>query len=80
MPTKIVLTQSGMGIDEGTIIRWLKAVGDPVQEGELLVEVETAKATQEIEAPTSGTLSRIIVGEGVTVEVNTEIGEIEDGQ
>lgn len=80
MPTKVVLTKSGMGIDEGTIVRWLKAVGDPVQEGEVLVEVETAKATQEIEAPASGTLSRIIVEEGATVEVNSEIGEIEDGQ
>jgi pyruvate/2-oxoglutarate dehydrogenase complex dihydrolipoamide acyltransferase (E2) component len=79
MITKVVLSRSGMGIDEGTIVRWLKAVGDPVREGEILVEVETAKAVQEIEAPASGVLARILLPEGETAPVDTEIGEIEDG-
>jgi pyruvate/2-oxoglutarate dehydrogenase complex dihydrolipoamide acyltransferase (E2) component len=77
MITKVVLSGSGMGIEEGTIARWLKSVGDEVTEGEIIVEVETAKAVQEIEALASGVLSRILVQEGETVPINTEIGEIE---
>jgi pyruvate/2-oxoglutarate dehydrogenase complex dihydrolipoamide acyltransferase (E2) component len=79
MITKIVLSSSGMGIEEGTVARWLKAVGDPVTEGEVIVEVETAKAVQEIEAPATGVLNRILLDEGETAKVNTEIGEIEGG-
>jgi pyruvate/2-oxoglutarate dehydrogenase complex dihydrolipoamide acyltransferase (E2) component len=77
MATAVVLPKWGMGIDEGTIIRWFKAEGDAVKEGEPLLEVETAKATQEIEALTSGVLVRILVREGETVAVNTPIAEID---
>lgn len=77
MTTKIVLPKSGMGIEEATVLRWLKAVGEPVKQGEAVVELETAKATQEVEAPVSGTLTRILLQEGETATVNTEIGEIE---
>lgn len=77
MTTKIVLTKSGMGIEEGTLIRWLKRVGDSVTEGETVAEVETAKALQEIEAPASGKLTKIFLREGETASVNSEIGEIE---
>jgi pyruvate/2-oxoglutarate dehydrogenase complex dihydrolipoamide acyltransferase (E2) component len=79
MICKVVLSPSGMGIEEGTIVRWLKAVGDPVSEGEVVVEVETAKAVQEIEAPASGVFSAILTPEGETVPVGTEIAEIEEG-
>jgi pyruvate/2-oxoglutarate dehydrogenase complex dihydrolipoamide acyltransferase (E2) component len=78
MRTKIVLTKSGMGIEEGTLIRWLKRVGDRVEQGEVVAEIETAKATQEIEAPVSGTLAEVLLAEGETAAVNTEIGAIED--
>lgn len=78
MTTKIVLIKSGMGIEEGTVIRWLKTVGDKVKQGEIVVEIETAKAVQEIEAPTSGTLTKILLAEGETAPVNSEIGEIGD--
>ena len=78
MPTKVNFPKSGMGIDEGTVIRWLKAVGDMVDKGEVLVEIETAKATQEVEAPASGTLSRILVSEGQTTAVNTALAIIDD--
>jgi pyruvate/2-oxoglutarate dehydrogenase complex dihydrolipoamide acyltransferase (E2) component len=67
-----------MGIDEGTVIRWLKTVGDKVYKGEVIVEVETAKALQEIEAPASGTLSEILVPAGQTTAVNTALGMIEE--
>jgi pyruvate/2-oxoglutarate dehydrogenase complex dihydrolipoamide acyltransferase (E2) component len=79
MVTKVNLPKAGMGIEEGTVSRWLKAVGDTVKQGEPIVEVETAKALQEVEAPASGTLSEILVRAGETVSVNTEIAVIDDG-
>jgi pyruvate/2-oxoglutarate dehydrogenase complex dihydrolipoamide acyltransferase (E2) component len=79
MTTKIVLPKWGMGIDEGTVLQWLKAVGDPVTEGEPIVEIETAKATQPVEAPASGVLSQILVAVGETVLVNATLGLIEAG-
>ena len=79
MIEKVVLSPSGMGIEEGTVVRWLKAVGDQVSEGEIIVEVETAKAVQEIEAPASGVLSAILLQEGETAPVGAEIGEIDQG-
>jgi pyruvate/2-oxoglutarate dehydrogenase complex dihydrolipoamide acyltransferase (E2) component len=66
-----------MGIEEGTIVAWLKAEGDAVVQGDVIAEVETAKATIEVEAPISGILVRIAEPEGATVEVNVPIGEIE---
>ncbi len=78
MAVKINFPKSGMGIDEGTVVRWLKGVGDTVQHGEMLVEIETAKAIQEVEAPVSGMLAQIAVREGETVLVNTTLGLIED--
>lgn len=77
MSTKINFPKSGMGIDEGTVIGWLKAVGDTVREGEVLVEIETAKATQEVAAPVNGTLTEILVRAGESVLVNTTLGMIE---
>lgn len=78
MTTKVVLPKWGMGIEEGTVIRWLKVVGENLEKGEPLVEIETAKATQEMEAPVRGMLVEILVPEGQTVAVNTEIGVIEE--
>jgi pyruvate/2-oxoglutarate dehydrogenase complex dihydrolipoamide acyltransferase (E2) component len=76
--TKVNLPKSGMGIEEGTIARWLKAVGERVSRGEVIVEVETAKALQEVEAPASGTLVTIIVAEGMTTPFNTALAEIQE--
>jgi pyruvate/2-oxoglutarate dehydrogenase complex dihydrolipoamide acyltransferase (E2) component len=76
--TKVNFPKSGMGIEEGTLMRWLKAVGDPVREGEALIEIETAKAMQEVPAPATGTLVQILVKEGETVAVNTTLGVIEE--
>jgi len=67
-----------MGIDEGTVIQWLKREGDAVRQGEALVEIETAKATQAVEAPVSGRLSKILLAEGQTAAVNTDLGLIEE--
>jgi len=78
MTTKVNFPKSGMGIDEGTLQRWLKAVGDRIEQGEVIAEIETAKATQEIEAPVAGTLTQILAAEGATVAVNTPLALIEE--
>lgn len=78
MSIKVNLPKSGMGIEEGTVVRWRKRAGERVERGEVIVEVETAKAIQEVEAPESGTLSRILVREGTAVPVNTTLALIED--
>lgn len=79
MRTPLVLPKWGMGIEEGTILQWLKAEGDAVAQGEPIVEIETAKATQAVEAPVSGRLVQKLVLEGATAAVNTQIGVIETG-
>lgn len=78
MTTKVNFPKSGMGIEEGTAKRWLKSVGEKVLKGEVLVEIETAKAIQEVEAPVSGTLVNILLQEGETTAVNTAIAVIEE--
>ena len=74
---KVLLPQWGMGMSEGTIVKWLKAVGDTVKEDEPLAEVEAEKATEVIESPASGTLQEILVETGTTVEVRTPVAVIE---
>jgi len=77
MMIKVNLPKSGMGIDEGTVHRWLKRVGDNVTRGEVLVEVETAKALTEVQAPASGVLAQILVPEGTAAPVNSALALIE---
>jgi pyruvate/2-oxoglutarate dehydrogenase complex dihydrolipoamide acyltransferase (E2) component len=77
MTTPVVLPKWGMGLDEGTVTKWLKSEGDSVKQGEPIVEIETAKATQEVEAPASGRLSKILLAEGQAAAVNTTIALIE---
>jgi pyruvate dehydrogenase E2 component (dihydrolipoamide acetyltransferase) len=64
MATDVKLPRLGQGMESGTIVRWLKAEGDQVEKGEPLYEVDTDKATQEVEAEASGVLLRIAVAEG----------------
>lgn len=73
----VVLPQFGMGMTDGEMVNWLKKVGDTVSEGEILVEVEAAKATVEVPATASGTLVEIIAAEGETVDVRAPIAVIE---
>ncbi len=77
MATEVRLPQYGMTMHEGTIVSWLKDVGDPVAEGETIAEVETDKLTMEVPAPVSGVLSRIDVEPGTTVAVHARIALIE---
>ncbi len=66
-------------MSEGTVGRWLKQPGDPVVAGEIIAEIETDKATMELEAFESGTLQQIIVPEGKTVPIGEVIALIGDG-
>ncbi len=79
MPTDVVMPQMGESIFEGTITKWLKKPGDKVQRDEPLFEISTDKVDAEIPAPASGILQEIKVSEGNTVQVNTVVGLIGDG-
>ena len=79
MPTDVIMPQMGESIFEGTITKWLKKPGDKVQRDEPLFEISTDKVDAEIPAPSSGILQEIKVAEGATVQVNTIVGTISDG-
>ena len=79
MPTDVVMPQMGESIFEGTITKWLKKPGDKVQRDEPLFEISTDKVDAEIPAPASGVLQEIKVAEGNTVQVNTVVGVIGEG-
>ncbi|MFT3670573.1 biotin/lipoyl-containing protein [Aestuariivirga sp.] len=74
---KVLLPQWGMGMSEGTIVKWLKAVGDTVAEDEPLAEVESEKTVEVIESPAAGTLSEILMEAGTVVPVRTPVAIIE---
>src|SRR5258707_10754845 len=73
------MPQLGETVTEGTIIRWLKQVGESVAEDEPLFEVSTDKVDSEVPSPVSGTLTEIKVAEGDTVDVGTLLAVIGDG-
>ncbi len=79
MATKVIMPQMGESIVEGTIIRWLKKVGERVERDELLFEITTDKVDTEVPAPVSGVLTEILAQENETVNVNTVVGMIDDG-
>jgi pyruvate dehydrogenase E2 component (dihydrolipoamide acetyltransferase) len=64
MATEVILPRLGQGMESGTIVRWLKSEGEPVEKGEPLFELDTDKVTQEVEAEAAGVLLKIAVAEG----------------
>ena len=76
MSTDVIMPSLGFDMTEGLLARWLMKEGDPVAKGQAIAEIETEKATVEIEAAVSGILARIIVQAGETVPVGTLIGVI----
>lgn len=76
MAVEIIMPKAGMDMDEGTIIEWLKDVGDSVEEGEGILEIETDKVTMEVESPVSGVLLRRFFEEGDVVPVVTVIAYV----
>ena len=78
MPTDVIMPQMGESIFEGTITKWLKKAGDPVEKDEPLFEISTDKVDAEIPSPVAGILGEIRAEEGATVQVNTVVAVIED--
>ena len=76
MPTPVVMPQMGESIAEGTIVRWIKKVGEQVERDEPLFEISTDKVDAEIPSPAAGFLTDIKVREGETVGVNTVVATI----
>lgn len=74
---EVLLPQWGMGMSEGSIIQWLKKVGDQVTEDEPLAEVEAEKVEEILESPATGTLVEIIAAEGEAIEVRSVVAIIE---
>src|SRR3982750_3898157 len=76
MATDVVMPQMGESIAEGTIVRWIKKVGDKVDRDEPLFEISTDKVDAEIPSPAAGVISEIRVKEGETVPINTIVAMI----
>ena len=76
MAANVIMPALGMAQETGKVLRWLRREGDAVTKGEPLLEIETDKATVELEAPESGTLAQVSVGEGETVPVGRVIATI----
>jgi len=78
--TQILMPALSPTMTEGKLSRWLKNEGDKVKAGDVIAEIETDKATMEVEAVEEGTLTRILVAAGTeAVAVNTPIAELDDG-
>src|SRR6059036_1266004 len=79
MATDVVMPQMGESIAEGTIVRWIKKVGDRVDRDEPLFEISTDKVDAEIPSPAAGVIAEIRVKEGQTVPINTIVAMIGSG-
>jgi len=66
---EVIMPQMGADMTEGTLVRWIKQVGEHVNRGEIIAEIETDKATVELESYESGTVLQHVAGEGDTVPV-----------
>ena len=78
MPTNVFMPQMGESIAEGTIVRWVKKIGDHVDRDEPLFEISTDKVDAEIPSPAAGVLTEIRAKEGETVAVNTVVAIIDE--
>lgn len=77
--TQIVVPTLGESVSEATVAQWLKKEGEAVKADEPIVELETDKVTLEVNAPSDGVITKIVVGEGENVEVGALLGELEAG-
>ena len=76
MATNLNMPQMGYDMQEGTLVRWLKSVGDEVSLGEAVAEIETDKAVVEFESTAEGVLLELLVEEGTTVAVGESIAMV----
>jgi pyruvate dehydrogenase E2 component (dihydrolipoamide acetyltransferase) len=81
MAETINMPKLGFDMAEGVLVRWLKKVGEPVNKGEVLAEIETDKATVEVESAFSGVVLQLLVSEGDVIPVNDPIAVVgEEGE
>ncbi|PXW63906.1 biotin-dependent enzyme, partial [Loktanella sp. PT4BL] len=78
MPLDVIMPALGMAQETGLIVAWHKQPGDAVAKGDILFEVETDKATMEVEAAADGFLTDVAAGEGTDVPVGNVIAKISD--
>ena len=78
MTIELKMPKSGMGITEGTIVKWHKQAGDDIAQGDILVEIETAKAIEELESPVTGRIKEILIPEDEDVEVLVTLAILEE--
>lgn len=76
MAFEFLMPKMGMTMEEGTILSWLKKVGEKVEVGEVILEIQTDKVRMEVESPSAGILLKIVANEGSVVPVNTPIAYI----
>src|SRR5277367_3642570 len=76
MAKDILMPLLSPSMTEGTLVKWIKKEGDTVKSGDVLAEVETDKATMDLEAFDSGILRKILIQEGTKVPVQSRIGII----
>ncbi|MHC5082424.1 MAG: biotin/lipoyl-containing protein, partial [Planctomycetota bacterium] len=76
--TPILMPQAGQSMEEGTILGWKVAEGDVIEVGQIIMEIETDKATMEVEATDAGRVAKIIAQEGAIVEVKKPVALIAD--
>ncbi|MGE0002308.1 MAG: dihydrolipoamide acetyltransferase family protein [Fimbriimonadaceae bacterium] len=74
--TEVIMPKMGDGMEEGTLVEWLKKEGERVKSGEVIGTIQTDKATLELEAPGSGSLAGILIGPGETVPVGQPIAAL----
>ena len=72
----VVMPRLSDSMEEGTVLKWLKGVGDEVAVGDELVEIETDKANMVYEAPDAGTLTEIVAEEGATLPIGEVIARV----
>jgi len=79
MATEVILPKWGLTMEEGTLVAWHVEEGDRVEEGQVIADVETEKVTNELEAPVSGVISKILVEEDTEeIEVGTVLCLIDE--
>ena len=77
MAKELRLPRMGITMQEGVLVEWLVREGDRLTKGQVIAQVETDKAVQELEAPSGGVLTRLLVAAGARVPVDTVIAELD---
>lgn len=80
MRKEVIMPKIGLDMEEGTISSWEKKPGDKVKVDDVLLEIETDKATTEVKSSVNGTLVEIVAEEGETVEITKTIAWIEEDE